>query len=63
MAVQGKIRVEKRSMQVKKITEKCGRVNIKEYILIRTYLVWKEAKVVAGYDKASDSDFAALLLS
>ena len=24
---------------------------------------WKEAKVVAGYDKASDSDFAAHLLS
>ena len=63
MAVQGEIRVEKRGMQVKKITEKCGRMNIKEYFNQNMFKSWKEAKVVAGYDKASDSDFATHLLS
>ena len=55
MAVQGEIRVEKRGMQVKVWEGEHKRVYFNQNI----FKSWKEAKVGAGYDKASDSDFAA----
>ena len=33
------------------------------YFNLNIFNSWKDAKVVAGYDKSSDSDFAAHLLS
>lgn len=33
------------------------------YLSLKIFDTWKEAKIVAGYDHSSDSDFAAHLLS
>jgi hypothetical protein len=51
--VEGKMLVEKRCFRPEKSTESYGRI----------FDMWQEAKIRAGYEHSSDTDFAAHLLS
>ena len=63
MVVKEWIPAERKCLQVKKKRGAWGKAHKRLYLTANIFDTWSKAKIVAGYERSTDSDFAAHLLS
>ena len=61
--VEGKMLVEKRCFRPEEYRKLWEKEHRRIYLSAKIFDMWQEAKIRAGYEHSSDTDFAAHLLS